>query len=512
MANQILSMNKLHLILRLLLEGESRRHISRTSEVSRKTVDKYVHIFNSHPFSLFELQKLGEYDLQQIVKPGFKQKPTLVALNEYFPTVVKELKKVGITKQFLWNRYSSKFADGVGYSQFCEHFNTYLKSQELSYVFEHKAADKLMVDYAGKKLYLIDYQTGEQMPVEVFVGILPCSGYTFAMASMSQQSPDFLGCLGACISFMGGVTEAIVTDNLKPAVKKASKFDPELNHSMSDFAEHYNTVVLPTRAYKPKDKAMVEGAVKILYTRVYAPLSDKVFHNLHELNKAILDLVRVHNSLCYQNKIGSRMQQFESIERDKLKALPASGFELRKYQEAKVHPNCHVVLSEDKHHYSVPYQYVGKKISIKYTNEHVEVYYNYHQIAIHERFKANYKYSTNAAHLHPKHRYYSNWSSDFFTAEGAKIGENTQLLIQQILSQCKHPEQGFKLCSGVITMANKYSKQQLEDAAEICIQYDIISYNKLEYILKQDLAAFKDKPETEIKIDHKNLRGASYYQ
>ena len=154
------------------------------------------------------------------------------ALYEYFPTVVKELKKVGITKQFLWNRYSSKFDDGVGYSQFCEHFNTYLKSQELSYVFEHKAADKLMVDYAGKKLYLTDYETGEQMPVEVFVGILPCSGYTFAMASMSQQSPDFLGCLGACMSFMGGVPEAIVTDNLKPAVKKASKFDPELNHSL----------------------------------------------------------------------------------------------------------------------------------------------------------------------------------------------------------------------------------------------------------------------------------------
>ena len=158
MANQVLSMNKLHLILRLLLDGKSRRYISRTSEVSRKAVDKYVHIFNSHPFSLFELQKLGEYDLQQIVKPGFKKKPTLETLYEYFPTVVKELKKVGITKQFLWNRYSSKFDDGVGYSQFCEHFNTYLKSQELSYVFEHKAADKMMVDYAGKKLYLADYE------------------------------------------------------------------------------------------------------------------------------------------------------------------------------------------------------------------------------------------------------------------------------------------------------------------------------------------------------------------
>jgi transposase len=512
MANQILSMNKLHLVLRLLIEGKSRRQISRSAEISRTSVDKYANIFNAHPLSLSELYKLENCDLQLIVKPEYQSKSSLEVLYDVFPSAVKELKKVGVTKQFLWNIYKTKHPDGVGYSQYCDHLNKYLKNQEISYVFDHKAGDKLMVDFAGKKLYLTDYETGEQIPVEFFVGILPCSGLTFAMACMSQQSPDFLGCLGACIDAIGGVPEAIVTDNLKPAVNKASKYDPELNPSMADFADHYNTVILPTRAYKPKDKALVEGAVKILYTRVYAPLHDKVFHSLHELNKAIAELVAEHNKLPYQKKIGSRIQQFDTLEKEKLHALPKETFELRKYQQAKVHPNCHVVLSQDKHHYSVPYEYVGKKIDIKYTNERVEIYYNYKQIAIHERLKANFKYTTNPSHLHPNHRYYSNWSEEFFKKEGFKIGENTHLLIGQIFGQFKHPEQAYKLCQGVLQLAKKYSKEHIEEAAEICLKYDFISYSKLEYLLKLNLKDLKDLPEQQPTIEHENLRGKTYYQ
>jgi transposase len=512
MPNQILSMNKLHLVLRLLIEGKSFRHISRTCEISRTTVDKYSHIFNAHPLSFLELYKLDEQDLQLIVKPEYRIKTSLEALYDGFPSAIIELKKVGVTKQYLWNIYKNKHTDVVGYSQYCDHLNKYLKNQELSYVFDHKAGDKLMVDFAGKKLYLTDYETGEQTPVEFFVGILPCSGLTFAKACMSQQSPDFLGCLGACMDAIGGVTEAIVTDNLKPAVKKASKYDPELNPSMSDFAEHYNTVILPTRAYKPKDKALVEGAVKILYTRVYAPLYNKVFHSLHELNKAIADLVAEHNNLPYQKKIGSRKQQFDTLEKEKLKTLPKEPFELRKYQQAKVHPNRHVVLSEDKHNYSVPHEYGGKKVLIKYTNERVEIYFNYKRIAIHERFKANFKYTTNPSHMHPSHQYYYSWSEEFFKKESFKIGENTHQLIGQIFGQFKHPEQAFKLCQGVLQLGKKHGKDHIEKAAEICLKYDFISYEKLKYLLKLNLSDLKDTPEDQLPIDHENLRGQSYYQ
>ncbi len=513
MANQILSMNKLHLVLRLLIAGKSQRHISRTAEISRNTVEKYAHFFNAHPLSLLELYNLADCDLQLIVKPKYRIKSSLEVLYDGFVSSIKELKKVGVTKQYLWNIYKKKHPDGVGYSQYCEHLTKYLKNQQLSYIFDHKAGDKLMIDFAGKKLYLTDYETGEQLPVEFFVGILPCSGLSFGMACMSQQSPDFLGCLGACITAIGGVPEAIVTDNLKPAVNKASKYDPELNPSMADFAEHYDTVILPTRAYKPKDKALVEGAVKILYTRVYAPLADKVFHSLHDLNQAIADLVAQHNMMPYQKKIGSRLQQFDTLEKGKLKTLPKEPFELRKYQQAKVHPNCHVVLSEDKHHYSIPYEYVGKKVVIKYTNERVEIYWNYKQIAIHERFKANFKYTTNPrSHLHPNHRYYYNWSEDFFKKESFKIGENTRLLIGQIFGQFKHPEQAYKLCQGVLQLAKKHGNQHIEEAAEICLKYDFISYRKLEYLLTLELKDLKDLPEQQPTIQHENLRGQSYYK
>ena len=322
MANQILSMNKLHLNLRLLIEGKSRRYISRTVSVSRNTVDKYAVLFGTQPYSLTELYKLPEGELHEIVQPGYKPKVSQLQLQEHFNWAVKELKKVGVTKQHLWENYKAEHTNSPGYSQYCHHFKKYLKSQELSYVFDHKAGDKLMIDFAGKKLQIVDYETGEITQVEFFVAVLACSGYTFAMASKSQQSPDFLGCLGSCLDAIGGVPAAIVTDNLKPAVNKASKYVPELNHSMADFAEHYNTVGLPTRAYSPKDKALVEGAVKILYTRVYAQLANKTFYSIHELNVAIVALVERHNAMAYQNKIGSRMQQFESLEKGKLKALP----------------------------------------------------------------------------------------------------------------------------------------------------------------------------------------------
>ena len=512
MANQILSMNKLHLILRLLIDDKSKRYISRILSISRNSVDKYVTLFSAHPYSLSELYKLPESELNDIVQPGYKPKTSKIQLYEHFNWAVKELKKVGVTKQFLWENFKVEHPNCPGYSQYCDHFTKYLKTQKLSYVFDHKAGDKLMVDFAGKKLHIVDYDTGELIPVEFFVAILACSGYTFGMASSSQQSPDFLGCLGSCLEAIGGVPAAIVTDNLKPAVNKASKYDPEINHSMADFADHYDTVILPTRAYSPKDKALVEGAVKILYTRVYAHLSSKVYHSIHELNVAIAELVVLHNAMAYQNKIGSRIYQYETLEKDLLKALPIQPFELSKYQKAKLHPNCHVVLSEDKHNYSVPYQYVGKYVSIKYSNEQVSIYWEYNQIAIHERLKANFQYTTNAQHLHPKHQYYSNWSSDFFKTEGIKIGENTKLLMDQILAQSKHPEQGFKLCQGVLSLEKKHGKTNLELASEICIQYDIISYNRLEYILKNALHDLKDDVTMDLKIDHINIRGGSYYQ
>lgn len=512
MANKIVTMNKLKKMLRLLIEGKSKRSIGRILNASRKTVDKYQMMLDQHPLSYRELLDLSDKELYSIVHPPSPERPTHQELYGLFPTYEQELQKVGVTKLLLWEHYKEEYPEGVQYSQFCDHFSRYLKSQQISGILEHKAGDKLMIDFAGKKLYLTDADTGELIAVEFFVGILPCSGYTYARACYSQKSEDFLGCLSHCLHSIGGVPQAIVTDNLKPAVNKASKYDPELNKSMYDFAEHYQTTVLPTRARKPKDKALVESAVNILYTRVYAPLRDRVFHSLRELNGAITPLVDKHNEMNFQGRTFSRKQQFKSLEFDCLSSLPQKAFELKKYQQAKVHPNCHVLLSEDKHHYSVPYQYVGKTVSIGYTQQAVEVYFNYERIAIHQRMKLPYKYSTNTDHLHPRHRYYSRWSQDYFENQGQQIGTSCLALIQQIFSQSKHPEQGFKMCQGVLHLAQKHGNDKLEQAAGICLQYDYVSYKRLAFILSSDYRPPEEEEDTELNLFHCNIRGEDYYQ
>jgi len=516
MANQIKSMNKLKEVLRYQIEGKSKREISKRTGLSRNTVEKYIAVFESHPLSFKELLNQSDSELNAIVIQPVEQKPQWDSLYALFPSMETDLKRVGMTRRLIWERYKGESPDGVQYSQFCEHFARFLSRHKISYVFEHKAGDKLMVDFAGKKLHLVDPQTGEQISVEFFVGILPSSGYTFAKACMSQQSADFLSCLADNLDFIGGVPSGIVCDNLKPAVKKASKYDPEINQSMSDFGLHYNTAILPTRAYKPKDKALVENAVHILYARVFAPLHGKIFHTLTHLNKAIGALVDKHNQTLYQNRATSRFEQFESIERETLKPLPVQSFELKKYQQARVHPNCHVQLSEDKHHYSVPYQYVGKQVRIAYNKDVVEVFCNYDRIATHSRVITPHKYSTTESHLHPKHRYYRSWSPEHFVREASLIGSNLELVMNQILGQVKHPEQGFKLCQGVLMLAKKHGNERIEEAAGICLQYDYISYSRLEYVLTLDIESLlveqNDNQAAPRITTHENLRGPDYYQ
>lgn len=514
MANQILSMTKLKKFLKFSIEGKSLRLISELTGVSRNTLFKYKEVFEKHPLSFKELLQLSDKELYSIVYPPAMEKPTHEVLYSLFPQMDNKLTRVGVTKFMLWEQYKQEYPDGVQYSQFCEHYKRYEKSQNITCILEHKAGDKMMVDFAGKKLHLVDAQTGEQKSVEFFVAILPCTQYTYAEACMSQQTPDFLQCLGNAFSWFGGVSQAIVTDNLKPSVTRASKYDPEINHSMLDFANHYDTAVLPTRARKPKDKALVESAVNILYTRVYAPLHDKVFYSLSDLNKAIWDLVFKHNQLNFKGKTTSRKQQFEALERDTLKPLPVNNFELKKYCEAKVHPNCHVALGEDKHHYSVPFQYIGQKVQIGYTTQTVEIYCKYERIAVHQRTRAQFRYTTNETHLHPRHRFYHNWSEEYFVEQGMNIGPDTLRLIEQIFLQCKHPEQAFKTCQGVLQLARKHGNTRVEEAAFICLQHDYISYRKLDRVLtltSSGLFSTNNLEEPVVVIEHENVRGESYY-
>ncbi len=256
-----------------------------------------------------------------------------------FEELEKELIQPGVNRYVLWLEYKQQVAEGYQYSRFCYHYQQWRRSRQATLHLEHKAGDKLFVDFAGEKLHLTDPVTGDIQPVEVFVAILGCSQLTYACGVISQRKEDFLACLARALHYCGGVPQAIVPDNLKSAVTKADRYEPELNESLTDFALHYQTVILPTRVARPRDKALAEGAVNIVYSRVYAPLRKRVFTSLQELSFAISELVEQHNQKLFQGRSYSRRQVFEEQEKAFLKPLPATACELKHYQQAKVQKN-----------------------------------------------------------------------------------------------------------------------------------------------------------------------------
>jgi transposase len=382
--------------------------------------------------------------------------------------------------------------------------------------FDHKAGDKVFVDFTGKKLAVVDPVTGEITQVEVFVAILGASQYTYVEAVADQKVASFIGALVNALIFFGGVPLAIVPDNLKAAVTQADRYEPLLNDIFQDFGNHYQTTILPARAYKPRDKALVEGAVRIVYNRIFAPLRDQTFTSLAALNQAIRDALIPYNQINFKGRSTSRYSLFEELDKPALQPLPARPYELKKYVKATVYKTSHVWLGEDKHYYSVPYRYMGKKVKIAYTTHSVEVYYNYQRIAAHPREKGHYRYTSEKSHMPSTHQFVSDWNPEKFIRWAGDIGPHTRFLIEQILEKKPHPEQGYKTCLGILTLARKVGKQRLEKACDRAAYFNSYSYRVVKNILENGLEAQTWKPPEKTanqhNVLHQNIRGKQNYQ
>jgi len=379
---------------------------------------------------------------------------------------------------------------------------------------EHKAGDKLYVDFAGERLSIVDQETGEVQQVEVFISILGASQLTYVEAVMSQQKEDFIAACQGALHFYGGVPAAIVPDNLKSAVTKSSKYEPVLNDAFADFAEHYSTTILPARAYRPRDKALVEGVVKIIYTRIYARLRDNTYFSLEELNKAILIVLEEHNATLLRGRTYSRRQQFDEVERIALAPLPALRYELRKQLFATVMKNGHVSLGVDKHYYSVPYRFIGKKVKLMFSQTGVEIFYHYERIAIHERIRSPYQYTTEKDHLASTHRFVSDWTPERFISWAEGIHEDVKLYILKILDRKQHPEQAYKSCVGILSFAKKVGNDRLIKACQRALGYGIYNYKTIQSILEKGMDNCDQAEENEqLRMPlHDNIRGEDYYQ
>jgi transposase len=515
MANNLLSMNKVRQILRLHTQGYKKLQIAEQTGVARNTLKKYLKEFTQSGLSFAEVNQLSDRDLEELfVKQEEKPvKEKLQTLFELFPTIDKELKRKGITRRILWKEYKETHPDGFGRSQFNSYYAAWKAQVNPSMRMEHKAGDKLYVDFAGEKLSIIDKQTGEIQEVEVFVAILGASQLTYVEAVMSQQKEDFIGACENALYYYGGVPAAIVPDNLKAAVTKSSKYEPVLNDTFADFAEHYSTTILPARAYRPRDKALVENAVKIIYSRIYTKLKNKEHYTLEELNTSIRAELEEHNHLTLTGRNYSRRQQFEEIERSTLQALPALRYELKKQIFVTVMKNGHVSLATDKHYYSVPYRFIGRKVKLMYSRHSVEVFYKYERIALHKRLKSPYNYTTDKDHLASSHRFVSDWTPERFLSWGASIHEDVRLYILKVLDRKQHPEQAYKSCVGILSMGKKAGNERLIKACQRALGYGIYNYKTIQTILEKGLEDNTLEEAEQLTMPlHDNIRGEEYYQ
>lgn len=518
MANKTIGSIMIREIIRMKNSGFSNSRISKSLRKSRTTIIKYLNAFQNSGFDFNELLELSDNDLFDL----FESQDALCASDQdtahpelyaFFPYVEKELKRVGVTRHILWKEYKQKHPEGIMYSRFCYHYSKWCQKSEGYMPAVYKAGEKLFIDYTGKKLHIIDRQTGEIKAVEVFVGTLASSQYTYVEASYSQQIPDFINSTQNCLHFFGGVPACIIPDNLKSAVNKANKYEPFINEQFAAFASHYDTSIMPARPIKPKDKSLVEGAVNITYTRIYAALRDKEFYSLGTLNAAIRELLGPYNDTPFQKKEHSRLELFLEIEKPELKPLPIERYELREYKMATVQKNCHLYYSGDKNYYSAPHALLGKKVKMILTHNTVEIYHSQTRVALHRRNRKPYAYTTVKEHMPVNHTYNSNWSPEYFINWGRSIGSSAEECIKIVLERKQYPEQNYKSCVGILTLAAKSSKERLNNACTRALAYEAVGYNQIKNILEKGLdkqATLLDSVEV-IPVKHENIRGSEYY-
>jgi len=514
MANKRIINMDIRQILRLHGEGKSQRFVSKVLKVHRKAVSKYISIFRDCKLSMKDILELddGAFDKLFPSKQAAKSIEQ-VELEKFLLDYKSDQKFVGFTVENHWRYYLEQYPDGLCRSQFYAHYHTLFKAPKGSLRIEHTYGQKLYMDFAGKRLYLINKDTGELMPVEVFVGILPASQYIFAHAVMSQGLADFTYCTTACLDFIGGVPASITTDNLKSAVTKASKTEPVLNRSFKDLAHHYRTTITPTRAYSPKDKAMVEGAVRIVYCSIYYNLRHRQFYDLHSLNKAIREELAKLNARKLSNKVVSRYDQF-SEEQATLKPLPLYHFELWDYKNIRVQKMGYAFCSKYKNYYSIPYRFIGKQIQIRTNAKYLQAYYESELIASHLLNLKPGSYSTIKEHLHSDNHFYAQWSPLFFADMAKKIGAHTELYVSKMIAQSTYPETAYKSAIAIVNLKRMYALDRIENACKLAIDYPKLNCGVLQAILEnnRDLVPTPiEQMEVPTNIIHTNLRGSQYY-
>jgi len=515
MSGKVTKMSTIKQLLLMHQQGASNRKIADCLGINRSTVNDYVTKLKAYNLNLTELLSLAEPVLESKFKLGtaaYKETrfEDFKALIPYFE---KELSRKHVTRKILWEEYLSTHTNGYRYTQFCFHLDQMLVARKPVAILEHFAGEKLYIDFAGDTMPYIDRETGEVKQAQVFVATLPYSNYTFLLAVPSQKSEDFLHALSCSLGYFGGSPKIVVPDNLKAAVTKSDKYEPDINHVMEDFANHYGFVVCPARAYKPRDKASVENSVRIIYQWIYARLRKRTFFSIDEINVAFNEEITKYNQTRMQQKNYSREEKFLAEEKQKLTPLPEKVFEKKYYTDLHVGANNCICLGRDKHYYSVPYQYIGEKVSVIYTRTLVQIYCQGRAIATHPRTQG-YGYSTQSEHLCSTHLHYKERSPYYYIQTAERRSPVLHQFMKLIFEQTQVPETVYRRCDGLLSLQRQTDPLIFDRACQIAINNNILTYKFVENIIKKRtyLVNEIDFLENEKPLPkHQNIRGGKYY-
>ena len=376
---------------------------------------------------------------------------------------------------------------------------------------DHRAGEKLFVDYAGQTVPVIDRATGEIRGAQIFVAVLGASNYTYAEATWTQGLPDWIGSHQRALRFLGGVPELVVPDNLRSGVSKAHRYEPDTNPTYQDMASHYGIAVLPTRVRRPRDKAKVEGGVLVVERWILAALRHRQFFSLRELNAAISELLVKLNNRPFRKLPGCRREHFEQLDRPALQPLPAEPYVYAEWKKARVHIDYHVAV--DGHYYSVPHALIKREVDVRMTHNTIECFHRGERVASHQRSNLKGRHTTVAAHMPESHRQAGEWSPERLLKWAAKAGPATEKLIRTVMASRKHPQQAYRSCLGILRLGNAYGNERLEAACRRALMLGSCRYKSIESILKHrlDEQPLEEQQELALPDTHDNIRGPAYY-
>jgi transposase len=510
-------MRKIKEVLRLRFElGLGQRQIARSCRIGLSTVHHYLERVVAAGIGWPLPEGLSQEELESKLFGNQSAGVRVAAQSRPQPDwkgIHEQLQQHRhLTLQLLWQEYRQAHPEGYRYSWFCERYQQWRRHLDVVLRQEHKAGEKMFVDWAGATIPVYDATSDKAWPASLFVSVLGASSYTYAEATRDQQLEAWIQAHIHALEFFGGVPALAVPDNTKTAVTRACRYDPDLNPTYQDFAVHYGMGVVPARPYKPRDKAKVESGVQVVERWIVAALRNRKFFSLSELNQAIRELLVRLNERPFRKRDGSRASLFHSLEKPALQPLPAERFDMSQWARATVNIDYHVAF--DGNFYSVPYTLVQQVVEVRSTPTTVEIFHQGSRVASHARSRGREQAITIHEHRPKSHQVHLEWPPSRMVNWARTIGPHTVELFERILSEKPHPEMGYRSCLGIIRLAQQYSAERMEAAAERAILAHACRYQSVKSILKNSLDAVPLSPPRTgpPPLTHSNLRGADYFE